>query len=99
MTAVKLRNHKRRRIRYKNIHRTEKLKQKAFKRWGSFPIPPEWNSERKPIPTPMKVIEDGDLYAWSLSDVGYYCPTCGKKLYMECKKCSSCGQVVYYRAD
>lgn len=41
--AVDLRGHSKRRVRKKNISRVEKMKKKAFQRWGCFPIPPEWN--------------------------------------------------------
>lgn len=40
--AVRLRGHKKYRIRRKNINRTMRLKNKAFRRWGCFPLPPEW---------------------------------------------------------
>jgi len=34
--------HHRKKIRKKNMHRRDKLAQYAFKRWGHFPMPPEW---------------------------------------------------------
>lgn len=34
--------HHRKRTRMKNHHRLEKLKDKAFKKWGCFPLPKEW---------------------------------------------------------
>jgi len=37
--SVSLRRHKRKRIRLKNINRTEQLKEKAFRKWGYFPFP------------------------------------------------------------
>ena len=43
--AVQLRGHKRARIRKKNIHRVERMRKQAFRRWGCFPLPPEWIPE------------------------------------------------------
>ena len=40
--AVDLRRHPRWRTRKKNIHRVQKMMRKAFRRWGCFPLPPEW---------------------------------------------------------
>ena len=34
--------HPRKRIRKKNIHRRNRLINYAIKRWGYFPVPPEW---------------------------------------------------------
>ena len=34
--------HHKKKVRKKNIHRRDKLAQYAFKRWGHFPMPPEW---------------------------------------------------------
>lgn len=40
--AIQLRGHTKRRIRKKNIHRVEQMMNKAFRRWGCFPLPSEW---------------------------------------------------------
>ena len=42
MRAEHLRRHKRWRTRKKNINRLHRMKIKAFKRWGCFPLPKEW---------------------------------------------------------
>ena len=40
--AVILRGHYKHRVRLKNTHKVERMKKKAFRRWGCFPFPPEW---------------------------------------------------------
>ena len=42
MKAVILRGHRRHRTRKKNIHRVQQMSNKALKRWGCYPLPPEW---------------------------------------------------------
>lgn len=39
--------HPRKRIRIKNHNKIKKLKQIAFKKWGHFPLPPEWMEDNK----------------------------------------------------
>ena len=43
--AVDLRGHSKYRTRKKNIHRVNRMKDKAFRRWGYFPFPPEWDTK------------------------------------------------------
>lgn len=40
--AGKLREHKDAKVRKKNIHRVDRMINKAFRRWKGIPLPPEW---------------------------------------------------------
>lgn len=40
--AIQLRGHLRQRVKKKNVHKVERMRDKAFRRWGCFPLPPEW---------------------------------------------------------
>ncbi len=45
LRASYLVEHKRWRTRKKNFNRLHRMQMKAFKRWGSFPIPDEWSDQ------------------------------------------------------
>lgn len=42
LKAGKLREHKNAKVRKKNIHRVDRMIDKAFRRWEGIPLAPEW---------------------------------------------------------